>query len=72
MARCLTLVWLGQHTSFFEVIVMTAIQTQKRYYSTSEYLELEEVAVFRSEYHDGEIVPMTGELLNTIKSRLIW
>jgi Uma2 family endonuclease len=39
---------------------MTAIQTQKRYYSPTEYLELEEVAAFRSEYHDGEIVPMTG------------
>ena len=35
-------------------------QTQKRSYSPSEYLALEEVAVFRSEYHDGEIVPMTG------------
>jgi Uma2 family endonuclease len=39
---------------------MTAIQTQKQYYSPTEYLELEEVAAFRSEYHDGEIVPMTG------------
>ena len=39
---------------------MTAIQTQKRYFSPTEYLELEEVAAFRSEYHDGEIVPMTG------------
>ncbi|GBO53388.1 hypothetical protein APA_1295 [Pseudanabaena sp. lw0831] len=39
---------------------MTAIQTQKRYFSPTEYLELEEVAAFRNEYHDGEIVPMTG------------
>lgn len=39
---------------------MTAIQTQKRYFSPTEYLELEEVAAFRNEYHDGEIAPMTG------------
>jgi len=30
------------------------------YYSPEEYLQLEEVAEFRSEYHDGEIIPMTG------------
>ncbi|MEG4285516.1 Uma2 family endonuclease [Microcoleus sp. A006_D1] len=30
------------------------------YYSPEEYLKLEEVAEFRSEYHDGEIIPMTG------------
>ena len=35
-------------------------QTKSRYFSPSEYLELEEVATFRSEYHDGEIVSMTG------------
>lgn len=35
-------------------------KTQKLSYSPSEYLELEEVATFRSEYHDGEIVPMAG------------
>lgn len=37
-----------------------ATQTPKRSYTPSEYLALEEVAAFRSEYHDGEIVPMTG------------
>lgn len=41
-----------------------SIQTQKRSYSPSEYLELEESAPFRSEYHDGEIVPMTGGTAN--------
>ena len=40
--------------------IQEKIQAQKGYYSPSEYLELEEVAAFRSEYHDGEIVPMTA------------
>lgn len=35
-------------------------QTKPKYFSPSEYLALEESATFRSEYHDGEIVPMTG------------
>ena len=30
------------------------------YYSAEEYLKLEEAAEFRSEYHDGKIIPMTG------------
>ncbi len=30
------------------------------YYSPEEYLKLEEAAEFRSEYHDGQIIPMTG------------
>jgi Uma2 family endonuclease len=30
------------------------------YYSPEEYLKLEEVAEFRSEYQDGRIIPMTG------------
>lgn len=30
-------------------------------HSVEEYLELEETAEFRSEYHDGEIIPMAGE-----------
>ncbi len=36
------------------------VQTVKRYYTPEEYLELEEQADFKSEYRDGEIVPMTG------------
>lgn len=40
------------------------VQTQKRYYTPEEYLELEEKAEFRSEYRDGEIVPMTGGTTN--------
>jgi Uma2 family endonuclease len=38
--------------------------TQKRYYTPEEYLELEEKAEFRSEYRDGEIIPMTGGTTN--------
>lgn len=33
-------------------------------YSPDEYLAQEELAEFRSEYRDGEIVPMTGGSLN--------
>lgn len=36
------------------------MQIQQRYYTPEEYLSQEEVAEFRSEYRDGEIVTMTG------------
>ncbi len=39
-------------------------QTEKRHYTPAEYLELEEVAEYKSEYHDGEIIPMTGGTTN--------
>lgn len=39
-------------------------QLEKRYYTPDEYLALEEVAEYKSEYHDGEIVPMTGGTTN--------
>lgn len=35
-------------------------QLEKQHYTREEYLELEEKAEFRSEYWDGDIVPMTG------------
>lgn len=35
-------------------------QTQQRYYTPKEYLKLEETADYKSEYRDGEVVPMTG------------
>lgn len=38
--------------------------TEKRYYTPEEYLALEETAEYKSEYHDGEIVPMTGGSTN--------
>lgn len=34
--------------------------TEQRYYSPEEYLALEEVADYKSEYIDGQIFPMTG------------
>jgi Uma2 family endonuclease len=37
------------------------MQLLQKIYIPSEYLELEEKAEFRSEYRDGEIVPMAGE-----------
>jgi Uma2 family endonuclease len=40
------------------------MQTQPRYYTPEEYLAQEETAEFRSEYRDGEIVPMTGGSIN--------
>lgn len=38
--------------------------TQRRYYTLEEYLELEEAAVYKSEYIDGQIVPMAGGSTN--------
>jgi Uma2 family endonuclease len=40
------------------------LQAQKRSYTPEEYLELEEAADYKSEYRDGEIVPMTGGTTN--------
>jgi Uma2 family endonuclease len=40
------------------------LQTPKRSYTPEEYLELEEAADYKSEYRDGEIVPMTGGTTN--------
>ncbi|WP_322744120.1 Uma2 family endonuclease [Planktothrix mougeotii] len=39
-------------------------KTQKRTYTPEEYLALEETADYKSEYHDGEIIPMTGGTTN--------
>ena len=36
------------------------MQLLQKTYTPAEYLELEEKAEFRSEYRDGEIVPMAG------------
>ena len=40
------------------------LQTQPREYTPEEYLQLEEKAEYKSEYHDGEIIPMTGGTTN--------
>jgi Uma2 family endonuclease len=39
-------------------------QIEKRLYASEEYLELEIASDIRSEYQDGEIIPMTGGLPN--------
>ncbi|MEA5617972.1 Uma2 family endonuclease [Cronbergia sp. UHCC 0137] len=36
------------------------VETRKHTYTPEEYLELEEKALYKSEYRDGEIIPMTG------------
>ncbi|MEH2108124.1 Uma2 family endonuclease [Nostoc sp.] len=38
--------------------------TQQRYYTPEEYLELEEAADYKSEYIDGQIIPMVGRTVN--------
>ncbi|MEH2397107.1 Uma2 family endonuclease [Nostoc sp.] len=38
--------------------------TQQRYYTPKEYLELEEAADYKSEYIDGQIIPMAGGTAN--------
>jgi Uma2 family endonuclease len=40
------------------------MQLLQKTYTPAEYLELEEKAEFRSEYRDGEIVPMVGGTTN--------
>ncbi len=39
------------------------MQLQARTYTPEEYLKLEEQAEYKSEYRDGEIIPMTGILV---------
>lgn len=46
------------------------IQTEKRYYTPEEYLALEEKAVDKHEYRDGEIITMTGGTTNHNKIAL--
>ena len=46
------------------------LEIQKNFYTPEQYLELEENAEFRSEYRDGEIVPMTGGTTNHNKITL--
>ncbi len=40
------------------------MQLQARSYTPEEYLQLEEQAEYKSEYRDGEIIPMTGGTTN--------
>jgi Uma2 family endonuclease len=50
--------------------IFMQLETQQRYYTPEEYLELEEKAEYKSEYRDGEIVPMTGGTTNHNKIAL--
>ncbi len=43
---------------------------EKRYYTPEEYLALEETAIDKSEYHDGEIIQITGGTANHNKIAL--
>ncbi|MEG3861240.1 Uma2 family endonuclease [Microcoleus sp. herbarium12] len=45
-------------------------ETEKRYYTPEEYLALDEAAEYKSEYLDGEILPMTGGTANHNKIAL--
>ncbi|MBW4493776.1 MAG: Uma2 family endonuclease [Oscillatoria princeps RMCB-10] len=45
------------------------VQTEKRY-TPEEYFALEETAEYKSEYHNGEIIPMTGRTTNHNKIAL--
>jgi Uma2 family endonuclease len=47
-----------------------AAKTTRRNYTPEEYLALEEEAIDKSEYHDGEIRPMTGGTTNHNKLAL--
>ncbi len=49
---------------------LPATQIAKRDYTPEEYLALEEKAIDKSEYHDGEIIPMTGGTTNHNKLAL--
>ena len=40
------------------------LQTKTHYYTPEEYLALEEQAEYKSEYRNGEIIPMTGGTTN--------
>ncbi|MEH2338093.1 Uma2 family endonuclease [Nostoc sp.] len=46
------------------------LQTEKRYYTPEEYLELEEKAEYKNEYKDGEIIPVAGGTTNHNKIAL--
>ncbi len=40
------------------------VKTEKPYYTPEEYLQLEETAEYKNEYHNGEIIPMVGGTTN--------
>lgn len=44
--------------------VTTPVKSEKKYFTREEYLILEEKALEKSEYHNGEIITMTGGTTN--------
>ena len=46
------------------ILQVTEQPTAQRYFTPEEYLALEETAEYKSEYLDGEIIPMTGGSTN--------
>jgi len=42
----------------------SSVKKEKKYYTHDEYLALEEKAEYKSEYHDGEIVPLFREVID--------
>jgi Uma2 family endonuclease len=46
------------------ILQVTEQPTAQRYFTPEEYLALEEAAEYKSEYHDGAIIPMTGGTTN--------
>jgi Uma2 family endonuclease len=40
------------------------VETPKQHYTPEEYLQLEERAPYKSEYRNGEVVPMAGGTTN--------
>ncbi len=53
-----------------KLTILYFMQTQTRTYTPEEYLELEEKAEYKSEYRDGEIIPMAGGTTNHNKIAL--
>lgn len=52
--------WVNNNRDYIDMLA----QTKERLYTPAEYRELEATAEIRSEYHDGEIVPMAGGTIN--------
>lgn len=46
------------------ILQLTEQPTAQRYFTPEEYLALEKAAEYKSEYRDGEIIPMTGGTTN--------
>jgi Uma2 family endonuclease len=53
-----------QRLNWGKIMTATIQPTKQRFYTPEEYLSLEEAAEYKSEYHDGAIIPMTGGTTN--------